>query len=73
MKIGKYEVSPSNTYKKPTPRSLVIFGDGLVTISDLIVVTGLATGKPWLSTIALITGRAGKWFLKWFSDDSKYE
>jgi len=68
MRIGNYSVKPKNIYSKPTPKKLIMIGDGLVMVSDIIVMTGLATGNPWLSMIALISGRIGKYITKCFTE-----
>lgn len=68
MKIASYSVDPKNIYTKPTPKKIVMIGDGLVMVSDILVITGLATAQPWLSVAALVLGRVGKYICKCFAN-----
>jgi hypothetical protein len=67
MEIAGYSVAPKNIYSKPTPKIAIMIGDGLVMISDILVITGVVSVQPWLSIIALVAGRVGKYICKCFA------
>ena len=54
-------------YSKPTPKKMRRLGDGLLIVSTLLT-NEVMGDKPFVASVALITGVVGKFLTNFFSE-----